>query len=72
MISFNDFIIEYGLQNKATSNIITHQVLPFLFLIDVGIYLRDGPFSIDLGNVSLQPFRGSNRVLNIHERFFDS
>ena len=48
-----DFIGKYILKNKATSNIKIHQVLPSLSLDDVGIYLRDGLFSSDIGIVNI-------------------
>ena len=72
MISFNDFVKKYELKNKATSNIKIQQVLSSLFLNDVGIYLRDGPFEYDIGIVNLQPFRGTHWILYIHECYFDS
>ena len=38
---------------------------------DVGIYLRDGPFSSDIGIVILNPSKGTRWVLYIHECCFD-
>ena len=44
MMTFSDFIKKYKLESKATSNLKIQQILSSLFLDDVGIYLRDGPF----------------------------
>ena len=63
MMSFNDFIHKYTLKNKATSNIELQQVLSFLFLNDVGIYLRDGTFESDIGIVKLHPSKGTAWVV---------
>ena len=38
----------------------------------VGIYLRDGVFSNDIGIVNLHPSRGSHWVLYIKDCYFDS
>ena len=72
MITFNDFIKKHILRNKATSNIKIQQVLSFLSLKDVGIYLRDGPFSSDIGIVNLHPSKGTHWVCFINENYFDS
>ena len=72
MISFNDFIKKYNLRNKATSNIKIQQVLSFLSLNEVGIYLRDGPFESDIGIVNLHPSKGTHWVVYINENYFDS
>ena len=71
-MTFNDFIKKYKLKNKATSNIKIQQVLSSLSLNDVGIYLRDGPFSTDTGIVNLHPSKGTHWVCYINENFFDS
>ena len=39
---------------------------------DVGIYLRDGLFKIDIGFVNLHPSKGTHWVGYINENFFDS
>ena len=39
---------------------------------DVGIYLRDASFSIDIGIVNLHPSKGTHRVCYINENFLDS
>ena len=41
-------------------------------LHNVGIYLREGPFSSEIGIVNLHPSKGAHWVLYIHERYFDS
>ena len=69
---FNDFIKKYKLKNKATSNIKIQQVLSSLALKDVGIYLRDRPFSSDIGIVNSHPSKGTHWVSYINEKFFDS
>ena len=55
MMSFNDFIKKHKLKNKATSNIKIQKVFSFIGVDNVGIYLRDGPFSSDIGIVNLHP-----------------
>ena len=72
MITFNDFVREHKLKNRATSNIKIQQVLSSLFLDDVGIYLRDGPFESDNGIVNLHPLKGAHWVCYINENYFDS
>ena len=60
MKSLNDFVHKYNFNNKATSKTKIQQVLSSLFLNDVGIYLRDGPFSNDIGIVNLLPLKGTH------------
>ena len=72
MMTFNDFIKKYKLENKATLNIKIQQVLSSLSLNDVGIYLRDGPFKSDIGIVNLHPSKGTQWVSYINENYFDS
>ena len=73
MITFNDFVQKNNLKNKATSIIKIYEVLKKIGLDSkVGIYLRDGPFSSDIGIVNLHPFRGTHWILYIHECYFDS
>ena len=72
MITFNDFVHKHNLKNKATSNIKMQQVLSSLSLTDVGIYLRDGPFSSYIGFVNLHPSKGTHWVCFITENYFDS
>ena len=72
MMVFNDFVKKYNLKNKATSNIKIQQILSCLGLSDVGIYLRDGLFSTDVGIVNLHPLKGTHWVCYINENYFDS
>ena len=60
------------MRNKATSNIKIQQVLDSMRVNNVGIYLRDGPFSSDIGLVNLHSSKGTHWVLNINEIYFDS
>ena len=62
MITFNDFVKKYNLKNKATSNMKIQKVLNSIGLNNVNIYLRDGPFSSNIGIVNLHPTRGSHWV----------
>ena len=71
-MTFNDFIKKHNLKNKATSNIKKQQVLSSLGLNDVGIYLRDGSFSRDIGIVNLHPSKGTHWLCYINENYFDS
>ena len=72
ILTFNDFIKKYKLKDKATSNIKIQQILSSLKLNDIGIYLRDGPFSTDIGIVNLHPSKGTHWVVYINENYFDS
>ena len=71
-LTFNDFVLKHNLKNKATSNIKIQQILSCLGLSDVGIYLRDGPFSTDAGIVNLHPSKGTHWVCYLNENYFDS
>ena len=71
-MAFNDFVHKYNLKNKTTSNIKTKQVLGSSGLNNIGIYLRDGPLSSDIGVVILHPHEGSHWVCYINENYFDS
>ena len=71
-MTFNDFIKKYKLKNKATSNLKIQQVLDFIGLKNVGIYLRDGPFESNIGIVNLHPSKGTHWVCYINENYFDS
>ena len=72
MMTSNDFVHKYNLKSKATSNIKIRQVLASIGLDNVGIYLRDGPFSADIGMVNLHPSKGTPWVCYINENYFDS
>ena len=71
-MSFNDFIHKYNLINKATSNIKIQKVLTSIGLDNINIYLRDGPFSSDIGIVSLHPSKVTHWVCYINENYFYS
>ena len=72
MMTFNEFIRNYKLKDKATSNIKIYQVLDSIGLNSVRIYLRDGPFKSDIGIVNLHPSKGTHWVCYINENYFDS
>ena len=72
MMTFNDFIYNSKLKNKAISNINIQIILSSLSLIDVGIFLRDGTFPSDVGIVDLQASNGTHWVVYNNEIFFDS
>ena len=72
-MTFNDFVKKYNLKNKATSNIKIYEVLKNIGLdTKVGIYLRDGLFSTDIGIVNLHPSKGTHWVCYINGNYFDS
>ena len=66
------FFQKYNLKSRATSNIKIQQVLDFTGLHNVGIYLRDGQFSSDIGTVSLHWSKGTHWICYINEKYFDS
>ena len=72
ILTFNNFIKKHNLKNKATSNIKIQQVLDSIGIENVGIYLRDGVFSTDIGIVNLHPSKGSHWVCYNNENYFDS
>ena len=71
-MSFNDFVHKYNLKNKATSSMKIQKVLTSIGLDNINIYLRDGPFSTDVGIVNLHPSKGTHWVCYINENYFDS
>ena len=61
------------MKNKATSNLKLYEVLKKIGLDSkVGIYLRDGPFSTDIGIFNLHPSEGTHWVVYLNENYFDS
>ena len=68
IVSFNDFVHKDNLKNKTTWNIKIQQVLGSIGFYNVGIYLRDGPFSSDLGIVNFSPSKGIHAVCYINEK----
>ena len=72
-MSFNDFVRKHDIKNEATSNLKLYEVLKKIGLDSkVGIYLRDGPFSTDIGILNLHPSKGTHWVCYISENLFDS
>ena len=71
-MSFNDFIDKHNIKNNATSNTKIQQVLGSIGLHNVGIYLRDGPFSTDIGIVSLHLPKRTHWFGYVNENYFDS
>ena len=72
-MSFNEFVYKHKLKNITTSNIKIYEVLKNIGLDSkVGIYLRDGPFSSDIGIVNLHPSKGTHWVCYINENYFHS
>ena len=53
-------------------NIKRQQVLSYIGLDGVGIYLRDGVFKSDIGIVNLHPSKGTHWVYYVNENFFAS
>ena len=56
---------------KATNNIKIYQVFSSIELDNVGTYLRDGPFSSDIGIVTIQPSKVVHWVVFINDKCFD-
>ena len=71
-MTFNDFVHKHNWEIKATSIIKIYQVLSSIGLENIGIYLRDRPFSSDKGSVNLHPSEGTHWVCYINEICFDS
>ena len=71
-MSFKDYVKKNNLKNKATLNIKIQKNLTSIGLHNINFYLRDGPFSSDIGIVNLHPSKGSHWVCYINENFFDS
>ena len=73
MMTFNEFFHKHKIKNKATSNIKIYEVLKNIGLDKkVGIYLRDGLFSSDIGIVNLHPSKRTHWVCYLNEIYFDS
>ena len=71
-MTFNDFVRKHNLKSKAASNIKIQKVVTSLGLDNFNIYLRDGPFSSNIGIVDLHPSKCSHWVCYINENYFDS
>ena len=73
MMSFNDFVHKYNLKDKATSNLKLYEVLKKIGLDSkVGNYLRDGPFSSNIGTINLHPSRSTHWVCYLNQNYVDS
>ena len=73
MMLFNDFVQKKNLKNKATSNLKLYEVLNKIGLDSkMGVFLRDGSFSTDIGIVNLHLPKGTHWVCYINEKYFDS
>ena len=57
---------------KHHQKIYIYQILCSIGLNDVGLYLRDGTFSSDIGVVNIHPSKGTYCVCYINENNFDS
>ena len=57
---------------KSKSKIEIQEIFSSLQLNDVGICLRDGPFTIDLRFVNLNPTKGTPWVAYIGKNYFES
>ena len=71
MITFNKFVHKHNLRNKATSNIKKQQFFNSIGLNNNGIFLRDGPFSSNIGIVNLHASKGTDWVRYKNENYFD-
>ena len=72
-MKFNDFVQEYSLENKTTSNIKIYEILKKTRLDSkVGIYLRKGDFSTKYGLVNLLLSRGTHCSCYMNDCYFDS
>ena len=67
---FNDFVQKHSLKIQAKLNIKIQQVISSLFLKDVRLCLRDGPFSSDIGIENLHPSKGTHWVCYINENYW--
>ena len=72
MMTLNDFVQNYNSKNKTTSKTKIQQVLSFLSLNAVDIYLRDGPFSSDIELFNLHFSKGTQWVCYKNKSYFDS
>ena len=71
--SFADFVFQYNLKKKATSNIKLQQMLKRLGLhFKVSVFVRNGIFSTNSGILNLQHSKGSHWVCYIGDSYFDS
>ena len=71
-MSFNDFFHIYQLKKKATSDTKNQNNFSSRALNDLGICLKDGPLSIDVGIVNVHLTKGSHWVAYLNKNYFDS
>ena len=69
--SFNDLYQKLYLKAKFCQ-ILKQQTLSSFFLIDVGTYLKIGPFSTKIGIVNLHSSRETHWVAYNNQNYFDS
>ena len=67
---FNKYVHEYVWKSNSTSNIKNENILSTLSLSDVKLNLGDGPFSSDVGIVSLHPSKGTHWVADMKISFW--
>ena len=58
------------MKNTAISNIKIQHILSSLSLSHAGIYLRDGPFTFDVGIVNLHPTKTMHASLEVYSSVF--
>ena len=58
-------------KNKAPSIVELQEILSSLSLSDVGMYLRDVPFSNDLGMINFHPSKRTHWVAYINQKYFN-
>ena len=69
MLSFNDFNNRYKLKIKATTNKKIYQAFASIGKGNSDIYLKDGPFSCDIGIVNLHESEETHWVVYKNETF---
>ena len=68
-MSFNDFINKCKLKIKATTNKKTYQAFASIGIDNSDIYLKDGPFSCNIGIVNLHESEETHWVVHKNETF---
>ena len=71
-LSFKDFVEKYGLNNEATSNVKTKEILKLMKITECGIYMRDDKFNTTSGIVNLHPTKGTHWVTYKNQNYFVS
>ena len=70
-MTFNEFVLKYGLKINATSNIKLYQDLSSFGLDNVDIVLRDGLVWSDVEMVTLYEFSGTHYVAYNNQNYYD-